>query len=97
MNVLSYECTDDNGLSFLLLVDGEPLVRLLGSLDWAIPYYLLLFGDDLPCGSRCDGKKGPDIRIVAVCSCGEEGCGSTPCRVTPEGDTVVEKRPHGPL
>ena len=29
MNTLSYRCTEDNGLSFELLVDGQPLGNLV--------------------------------------------------------------------
>jgi hypothetical protein len=30
MDILSYRCTDDNGLSFELLVNGRPLGELVG-------------------------------------------------------------------
>ena len=39
MNTLGYECTADNGLSFVLLVDGTPLVSLVGSPDGGIPFH----------------------------------------------------------
>jgi hypothetical protein len=89
MNALSYQCTEENGLSFVLLVDGEPLGQVIGSMDRAIPYYLFSSQNDLPRDARYSGEADEDVRIVAVCSCGEYECGSTPCRVVHNGETVI--------
>jgi hypothetical protein len=87
MNKLAYRCTDDNGLSFELLVDGEPLGKLVGAHDWAIPFWDIV--DDLPYFPPHGRKRGADIRIVCCCSCGEYGCGHTQCRVLHENDVVL--------
>jgi hypothetical protein len=86
MNRLSYRRTDDNGLSFELLVDGEPLGALVGARDNAIPYRIV--DDDLPHLPPRGEEPDAYIRIVAVCSCGEYGCGHTQCRLISEGDCV---------
>jgi hypothetical protein len=87
MNALSFRSTDENGLSFELLVDGVPLGKLVGAQDWAFPYWDVV--DDLPRwpphGERCE----PELRIVCCCSCGEYGCGPTQCRVVRDGNEVV--------
>jgi hypothetical protein len=87
MPTLTYRCTDDNGLSFELLVDGEPLGALVGSRDTAFPYSIV--EDGLPRYPPFGTPDDLDARIVCVCSCGEYGCGHTGCRVTREGDEVV--------
>jgi hypothetical protein len=87
MNTLSYRCTDDNGRSFELLVDGRPLGELVGAQDHAIPYWIVK--DDLPHYPPDGEEADPEIRIVAVCSCGEYGCGHTQCRVISEGDGIT--------
>ena len=46
MNALSFRTSTENGLSFELLVDGEPLGKLIGSRDTEIPFWLI--DDDLP-------------------------------------------------
>jgi hypothetical protein len=75
MNVLGYRVSDENGFSVQLTIDGAPLAGLVGARDSWIPYWL--FEGDLPrYGDRAD-----DRRIVAVCSCGEYGCGCTVCQV----------------
>jgi hypothetical protein len=99
MNILSYDCTDANGGSFALLVDGQPLAALTGSLDREVPLYLIE-EDDLP--RPTDSAVLPwlaniphyrghlvELRVVGVCSCGEQGCGCTVCRVVRDGDLVV--------
>src|SRR5260370_39406098 len=45
MNILSYDCSDANGLSFALRVDGQPLAALIGGMEREIPVFLV--GDDL--------------------------------------------------
>jgi hypothetical protein len=87
MNKLSYRLTDDNGLSFELLVDGEPLGDRVGARDNAVPYWIV--HDDLPHYPPGGAQPDPEIRIVAVCSCGEYGCGHTSCRVIPEAGCVT--------
>lgn len=87
MNTLDYRCTDDNGLSFELLVDGQPLGVLVGARDTAIPYWII--EDDLPYFPPHGTKHDPDLRIVAVCSCGEYGCGHTRCRILRSDELVI--------
>ena len=86
MNTLAYRCTEDNGLSFELLVDGQPLGTLIGSIDLAIPYWIV--EDDLPYWPP-GAPRDSEIRIVCVCECGEYGCGHAQCRVLHEGDSVI--------
>ena len=88
MSVLSFTTSDENGLSFDLLIDDVPLRNLVGGAN-GIPYwifegdlpYLPLFGDS----SAIEREE----RIVCVCSCGEYGCGHTSCRVIKDSDTVI--------
>lgn len=87
MATLSYRCTEDNGLSFELLVDGQPLGALVGSRDTAFPYWIV--EDGLPRWPPHGPSDDPEVRIVCVCSCGEYGCGHTQCRVSQDGDDVV--------
>ena len=87
MNTLSYRCIEDNGLSFELLVDGQPLGALVGARGIAIPYWIV--ENDLPyLPPHCE-PHDPEIRIVCVCSCGEYGCCHTRCRMIREGDEIV--------
>jgi hypothetical protein len=98
MNVLSFESSTANGLSFTLLVDGQPLAELLGGMDREIPFYLL--EGELPRPSDSSvlnwinhtpvyrGHE-EEVRLVAVCSCGEQGCGCTLCRLVDHGETVT--------
>ncbi len=87
MNTLGYRCTDDNGLSFELLVNDRPLSELIGARDSAIPYWII--GADLPHLPPEGEESDPEVRIVTVCSCGEYGCGHTRCRVVHEGETII--------
>jgi hypothetical protein len=87
MNKLTFRATDDNGLSFELLVDGLPLGELVGAKDWAIPFWIV--EDDLPRWPPHGESREPEVRIVCCCSCGEYGCGHTQCRVIRDGDEVV--------
>ena len=87
MNRLDYRTSEENGLSFELLVDGQPLGLLVGARDTIIPYWII--EDDLPYFPPNWKDHDPEIRIVTVCSCGDEGCGSTQCRVIREGDLVL--------
>jgi hypothetical protein len=90
MNTLSYRSIPENGLSFVLLVDGLPLGDLVGEQNTAIPHWLI--EDDLPCSSRAGAEADPSTRIVTVCSCGDVDCGHSKCRVTREGDLVTMSR-----
>lgn len=87
MNTLSFRTTEDNGLSFELLVDGRPLGELVGAQDYSFPYWDVV--DDLPRWPPQGESRDPEVRIVCCCSCGEYGCGHTQCRVVREGDEVV--------
>ena len=87
MNTLAFRTTDENGLSFELLVDDRPLGELIGAGNWAIPFWDV--EDDLPRWPPHGENRDPDIRIVCCCSCGEYGCGHTQCRVVRRGDAVV--------
>lgn len=87
MPTLSYRCTEDNGLSFELLVDGEPLGMLIGARDTAFPYWIV--EDGLPRYPPHGPSDAPNVRIVCVCSCGEYGCGHAQCHVARVGGEVV--------
>jgi hypothetical protein len=87
MPTLSYRCTEENGLSFELLVDGEPLGALVGSRDTGFPYWIV--EDGVPHWPPHGQSNAPDVRIVCVCGCGEYGCGHTRCHVVNVGDEVV--------
>lgn len=84
MNTLSYRTIDQNGRSFELLIDGQPIDELIGAADSAIPYWLFKDGvNELP-------RKGvSDYFIVSVCGCGEYGCGNASCQKLDETDCVV--------
>ncbi|HEY1379615.1 MAG TPA: hypothetical protein VGF55_22620 [Gemmataceae bacterium] len=87
MNILDYRCTEDNGLSFELIVDGQLLGDLIGSRDRAFPSWIV--EDDLPYDPPYSKEHDPELRIVTVCSCGEYGCGCSKCRVIRVGEAVV--------
>jgi hypothetical protein len=89
MNVLGYTGSDDNGLSFELLIDEQPLGVVVGGRDSAIPYWIV--DNDLPRYPPSGPTENPAVRIVAVCSCGEYGCGHTRCEVVHEDSVVVFK------
>ena len=95
MNTLGYRVTDQNGLSFELLFDGRPLGELIGAQDTPIPFWLFNDGmSDLPPYSP---ERGDEVRIIAVCSCGEYGCGRSLCRVVREGESVSFRDFEGDL
>lgn len=89
MNALTLQILDDLGLSFVLLVDGRPMGDLVSTLvDSLIPYWIV--DDDLPRFPPLGESAGDSVtRIIAVCSCGEYGCGHTRCQVHSDGDRVV--------
>lgn len=88
MNHLSFRSiTDDlNGLSFELLIDGKPLTEAVGCDYSSIPYWLV--EGDLLATNEMPSSLAVCNRIVAVCSCGEFGCGGAHARVTKNSDTV---------
>lgn len=95
MNTLDYRVSDQNGLSFELVFDGQPLSELIGARDTPIPFWLFEKGmADLPPYSP---ERGDEVRIVAVCSCGEYGCGRSLCRVVREDDSVLFRDFEGDL
>lgn len=87
MNTLSVEVSDENGLSFELLVDGQPISRWLVDGNEGIPYWIV--DDGLPTLPPGEPSADPSIRIVSVCSCGEYGCGHSRCKVREEGDAII--------
>ena len=88
MNTISVEVSKENGLSFELLVDGQPIGTLLNDGNGGIPYWLAK--DGLPTYPYPeDGyETDPLVRIISVCGCGEYGCGHSRCKVTETSDTV---------
>jgi hypothetical protein len=84
---ISYRCTEDNGLSFELLVNGQSLGTLVGARDTAFPYWIV--EDGMPHRPPHGEPPDPEVCIVCVCSCGEYGCGHTQCRVVRDGEEVV--------
>ena len=87
MNALSYITSAENGLSFELLVDDQPLHELIGGEDGGIPYWDI--EDDLPYYPPHGERRESNKHIVCVCSCGEYGCGHTRCHVERSSDVVV--------
>lgn len=87
MDHLDYTCSDENGLSFELRVNGTPLGDIIGSLDTAIPYWIV--EDDLPYYPPRGKNREPETHIVTVCSCGEYGCGHARCRIIKAADVVT--------
>lgn len=89
MNFLSYKSRSSqlNGLIFDLLIDQKTIPELIGCASSGIPYFLVQ--SDLP-GVNDEPTLKPDCRrIVAVCSCGEFGCGGISARVFKTENSVV--------
>jgi hypothetical protein len=90
LNTLSYRKRDNNDLSFELIIDGSPFGDLIGEPDMPITYWYFLdegFDRQLPRSSwRDDGR-----RLIAVCSCGESGCGHVDCLVELGTELVIFK------
>jgi hypothetical protein len=85
MNILDYRSTENHGLSFELVIDGEPIGKLVGSSDdLEIPYRLFKNGTALFPAAHLG--RDSEKRVVAVCSCGEWGCSSTRCDVVKSWD-----------
>ncbi len=87
MNVLSYSFFDQNGGSFELFIDGIELAKQVDYEDSLIPYWII----DKGIPTFCPQQKTEKIseRIVAVCGCGEYGCGCLICKVEIEEDFVT--------
>jgi hypothetical protein len=86
MNTISFEVSEENGLSFELLVDGKPMGSILGDGNEGIPYWLAK--DGLPTYPPSGATADPLLRIVSVCGCGEYGCGHSRCNVKQSDETV---------
>lgn len=87
LHQLGFQLTDQNDLSFVLEIDGEPLAGLVGSAHQAIPHAIVY--DDLPRDPSTGEHHHPDLRIVGACSCGEYACGYVRCRVSRSRGVVV--------
>jgi hypothetical protein len=87
MNILSYQSLESHGLSFEILVDGEPIGKKIGSSGTSVPYWLFKTGVALHPLNRI----GTDMekRVVAVCSCGEYGCSSMSCNIVRSWDDNI--------
>jgi hypothetical protein len=77
MNKLTFECTTSNTLSFILKVDGKSILDAIGRGEDEIPAWIC--EDGIP--SLPPGNLVSDRVIVAVCGCGEYGCGNTNARL----------------
>jgi hypothetical protein len=95
MNALVLTVSGELGRSFVLLVDDRPIGDLVSTLvDSAIPYWIV--GDGLPTIPPHGGPvQDPTIGIVAVCSCGEYGCGHTRCHVRMDDRVVTFEQFQG--
>ncbi len=85
LNLLTYEISDWNGLSFEILIDEKPLAEYAGFRnhfrDNLIPYWLVEEGFPV--------YEQTGELIVAVCGCGEYGCDCVLCNVTRKTDFVT--------
>lgn len=94
LNVLSYRIIENDSkytekLLFELLIDGQPICGNLAETgDNAIPYYEFENGD-LPYFR--EEYKSVRQYIIAVCVCGNSGCGSESCQIIKQGDYVIFK------
>ena len=92
LNILSYRIIENDSkytadLLFELIIDGDPICSNLAEIgDNAIPYYDFE-NKDLPY-FRYE-YKGVRQYIIAVCVCGNAGCGSETCQIIKEGDYVI--------
>lgn len=87
INTLDFRVSKNHGLSFELLVDGKPISQIAGSSSKSIPYWLFMTGVALLPLSYLGSDS--DRRVVAVCSCGEWGCGSLRCNIVKSWDGNV--------
>jgi hypothetical protein len=77
MNKLTFETTTLNTLSFILKVDGKPMLDARKTDEDEIPAWICEEG--IP--SFPPMTSGADRVIVGVCGCGEYGCGHTSARI----------------
>jgi hypothetical protein len=77
MNKLSFETSEYDWLSFVLLVDGRALLAGLHADDHEIPYWICDMGIPTLPPNDSTAKR----IIVGVCGCGEYGCGHTSAKV----------------
>ena len=83
-NILDFQASKNHKLSFELLVDGRPIGEIAGSSAISILYWLFKTGVALFPLNCLDSDSGK--RIVAVCPCGEYGCGCVRCDVVKSWD-----------
>ena len=88
MNKFSFQTTNDNDFSIVLLVDGKIIDGFEQADNKAIPYWLFEISD-LP--KWCPYPHNKDVTILGVCSCGEVGCGSAGCIVVKKKKEVIFK------
>lgn len=86
MNILSYKMFDDNGGSFVLLVDGIELAELVNFDDSLIPFWIS--GKGIPTFPPHQSFEDVNERIIAVCGCGEYGCDCLTCKIEIEDEFV---------
>ena len=77
MNKLTFEKTTLNTLSFVLKVDGKAMIDTKGIDEDEIPAWLCENG--IP--SFPPDDTASDRVLVAVCGCGEYGCGNTNAKI----------------
>jgi hypothetical protein len=87
MNILGYHRSANHILSFELTIDGEDIGKVIMTNNTAIPYRLFLTGLALPPLDRLISMT--DERIIAVCSCGQYGCGCTRCKIVHSWDNSI--------
>lgn len=75
------------GYFFQLLVDNVPIQEIIGPPCGGMPCWMAL--DGLPKFDSDDELEFPSTRIIAVCDCGEDGCGHIRCEVSRKDDLVV--------
>jgi hypothetical protein len=85
VNELDFRVTNDNDLSFELLVDGSGIEGLEEADNRNIPYWLFET-DELPDDYNHFLKR--QQYLIGVCSCGESGCGAAGCVVNKDSDYV---------
>lgn len=77
MNKLSFEMSEYDWLSFVLVADGRPLLADLHADDHEIPYWICDMGIPTWPPNDLTAKR----IIVGVCGGGEYGCGHTRANV----------------
>jgi hypothetical protein len=77
MNKLTFEATDQNGLSFRLMVDGKPIINTQGISEDQLPAWECEQG--IPSFPPYEATSGRVL--VAACGCGEYGCGNTNAQI----------------